>query len=131
VLSTKSPDEEVLLSYGKSNGWLDHAPAIITRKIGKGSITYIGACFDDASMKILAQWMATSAGVTTPLPNVPEGVEASQRYGAHHVVTILVNFSGREQEVPLPTPMENVLEGGQISRLHLAKYGVAVLDHPR
>jgi beta-galactosidase len=131
ALSTKAPDEEVPLTYGKANGWLDHSPAIITRKVGKGSITYIGACFDDASMKILAHWMAASAGLTTPLPNVPEGVEASQRYGAGHVVTILVNFSASEQDVPLPTPMENVLDGGQVSRVHLAKYGVAVLDHPR
>jgi len=131
ALSTKAPDDEVLLTYGKSNGWLDHAPAIITRKVSKGSITYVGACFDAASMKTLADWMARNAGLTTPLPNVPAGVEASQRYGANHVVTILVNFSGSEKDVPLPIPMDNVLEGGKMSTVHLANYGVAVLDHPR
>jgi beta-galactosidase len=131
ALSTKAPEDEVLLTYGKSNGWLDHAPAIITRKVGKGSITYVGACFDDASMKILAEWMAKSAGVTTPLPNVPEGVEASQRFGANHVVTILVNFSGSEIDVPLPTAMDNVLDGGKSNSVHLADYGVAVLNRPR
>ena len=131
ALSTKSPDDEVLLSYGKANGWLDHVPAIITRKVGKGSITYVGACFNETSMKILAAWMAKTAGLTTPLPNVPEGVEASQRIGANHVVTILVNFSGSEKDVPLPTSMDNVLEGGKSSTVHLANYGVAVLDRPQ
>ena len=42
LLSTKAPDTQVLETYGKSNGWLDGKPAIITRKVGKGSITYVG-----------------------------------------------------------------------------------------
>jgi beta-galactosidase len=36
-LSTKSPDTQVLLRYGVSNGWLDNQPALITHKVGKGS----------------------------------------------------------------------------------------------
>jgi len=131
LLSTKAPDSEVLLRYGKSNGWLDGGPAIITRKVGKGRITYVGACFDDAGMKALAQWMAQDATLQTPLPNVPEGVEASQRYGKDHVVTILVNFSGREQDITLPGPMTDVLADTSVTQLHLPLYGVAVLDRKR
>jgi beta-galactosidase GanA len=42
-LSTSAPDTEVLIQYGKSNGWLDGQPAVITSNVGKGRITYIGA----------------------------------------------------------------------------------------
>ena len=46
LLSAKDKDTEVLLRYGKSNGWLDGQPAAITSKVGKGRITYIGAWLD-------------------------------------------------------------------------------------
>ena len=46
LLSAKDADVEVLMRYGKSNGWLDGQPAAITRKVGKGRITYIGAWLD-------------------------------------------------------------------------------------
>src|SRR6185369_3341043 len=63
LLSTKSPETEVLMRYGTSNGWLDGQPAAITRKVGKGRITYIGAWLDDATTKKAAQWMAEVSGV--------------------------------------------------------------------
>jgi beta-galactosidase len=130
LLSASGPDTKVVLRYGKANGWLDDKPAMITRKFGKGSITYIGACFGDAGMKAIAQWMQTQFGLTTPLPGVPEGVEASRRYGRDHVVTILGNFTAEDKEVTLRRPMQDVLSGGSTSKVHLAGYGVAVLNSP-
>jgi beta-galactosidase len=128
LLSTSSPDTQVVLRYGKSNGWLDGQPAMISRKVGKGSITYIGACFDEKGMVEIARWMQQQFGLTTPLPGVPLGVEASHRYGTDHVVTFLVNFSGADQEISLRTPMDDVLQGGAVQRVHLPVYGVAVLN---
>jgi beta-galactosidase len=40
-LSVSAPDTKVLMRYGKSNGWLDDQHAAVTRKVGKGRITYI------------------------------------------------------------------------------------------
>ena len=42
-IEVQSPETQVLMRYGKSNGWLDGQPAAVTRKAGKGSITYVGA----------------------------------------------------------------------------------------
>jgi beta-galactosidase len=128
LLSTSQPDAEVVMRYGKSNGWLDGRPAMVTRKVGKGSITYIGACFGDSGMQALAHWMQTRFGLTTPLPGVPGGVEASQRYGTDHVVTLHGNLTQSPADVPLPRPMEDVLAGGTVSSVHLPAYGVAVLN---
>jgi beta-galactosidase len=128
LLSTRSPDTKVVLRYGKANGWLDGKPAMITRKVGKGSITYIGTCMGWNDMSVLATWMQQQFGFTTPLPGVPEGVEASRRYGAGHTVTILVNMSGKPQQIALPSAMDDVLQGGTVKQVQLPEYGVAVLN---
>ncbi|HEY0308412.1 MAG TPA: beta-galactosidase [Acidobacteriaceae bacterium] len=127
LLSTSSPNPTVLMRYGTSNGWLDGQPAIITRKIGKGSITYVGTTFDDATMQKLAQWLATNSGVTTAPLRVPEGIEASVRTGDGKIIHILVNFSGTPQTVHLPAAMQDVLGGASVRDVSLPVYGVAVL----
>src|SRR5262249_42821472 len=41
---------EVLETYGTSNGWLDGQPAAVTKLVGKGRITYIGAWMDETGI---------------------------------------------------------------------------------
>jgi beta-galactosidase len=127
LLSTNAPDVEVLARYGKSNGWLDGQPAAITRKVGKGRITYIGAWLDAKSMGEAVKWMASESAVHPALPNVPEGVEVSIRSGASGRVYVLINFAKDHKTVALPTKMNNVLDGSSVSSVELPQYGVAVL----
>jgi beta-galactosidase len=131
LLTAREKDAEVLLRYGKSNGWLDGQPAAITRKVGKGRITYVGAWLDSKTMESASKWMASISSVRTPLPNVPEGVEVSVRQGAQGSVFILVNLSKQPQTIALPTAMTDVLEGGAKNSVTLSVYGVAVLSHRR
>jgi len=131
LLSAQQSDVEVLEKYGKSNGWLDGQPAAITRKVGKGRITYIGAWLDDDGMAAAAKWMTEVSLVKAALGPVPDGVEVYPRYGEHEVVYILVNFSKAEQTVSLPTPMQDVLEGGSKQSVALPVYGVAVVSVSR
>jgi beta-galactosidase len=134
LLSTKAPDTKVLMRYGASNGWLDDQPAAITRKIGKGSITYIGAWLDDASLEKAAQWMTNMSGVTPEFGPVPAGVDVYPRESAHTQVFILVNFSKSPETVALPSAMHDVLEGAigsSTTTVTLPVYGVAVLSRPR
>jgi beta-galactosidase len=128
LLSTKDSGTEVLMHYGKSNGWLDGQPAAITRKVGNGRITYIGAWLDPKTMAQAAKWMTSDSGVKPAFGAVPDGIEVSARYGTHKTVFILINFSGVPQTIGLPTPMEDLLQGGSTQSVKLAKYGVAVLS---
>ena len=128
LMSAKAKDVEILEVYGTSNGWLDGKPAAITRKVGNGSITYIGAWLDDAGMAIAAKWMAAKSGIMPALGTVPEGVEVNARYGNQGTVYILVNFSKDEQKITLPSPMREVLEGSSKKVVMLPRYGVAVLS---
>ena len=118
----------MLETYGKSNGWLDGKPAIITRKVGRGSITYVGAWMDEAGMAKLAQWMTEMSGVTPALAGVPAGVEVDPRYGKDHTAFVLVNWTPDPQTVTLPSSMQDVLKGGSVQSVTLPQYGVSVLS---
>jgi beta-galactosidase len=128
LLSTKNSGTEVLMRYGKSNGWLDGQPAAISRKVGKGRITYIGAWLDPKTMAQAAKWMTEDSGVKPAFGPVPDGMEVSARYGPHKTVFVLINLSGAPQTIGLPSLMEDLLEGGTKQSVRLDKYGVAVLS---
>ena len=128
LLSTSDPNTQVLETYGKSNGWLDGKPAIITRKVGKGSITYVGVWMDEAGMAKLARWMTDMSGVQPAFGPVPTGVDVNVRYGRDHTVFVLVNLSPDTKTVALPMSMQDVLTGDSVSSVQLMQYGVSVLS---
>ncbi len=127
-LQVDAPDVKVLMRYGKSNGWLDGSPAAITRKVGRGTITYIGTWMNDEGMKNAAQWMLDTSGVKRDLPAVPAGVEVERRVGQDKSVLIFQNFSADLQTIPLAYPMRDVLDGGTVHSVALPIYGVAILS---
>jgi beta-galactosidase len=128
-IGVTSPETKVLMRYGKSNGWLDNQPAAVTRKVGKGSITYIGAAMDAASMKHAAEWMLSEAGLAPVLPGVPGGVDVALRSGEGKRVLILTNYNPNTVTIALPGAMDDILNGGQSSSVTLPQYGVAVLRY--
>ncbi len=130
-LSVDKTDVEILERFGKSNGWLDGQPAAITRKVGKGRITYIGAWMDEAAMEKAAAWMTSISHVTPAFGPVPKGVEVDPRYGKDHTVFVLVNLSHATQTITLPAKMQDVLHATTTRSVTLPNYGVAVLSESR
>jgi beta-galactosidase len=126
-LKSTSPDVEVLLSYGPSNGWLDGQPCILTHLMGKGRITYIGAILDANLMAAAAQWMTKTSEVTPAFGSVPDGVEVSRRVGPSGNVFVLINFAQEKQTVPLPRPMKSLLDQQNVTQVELERYGVSIL----
>ncbi|MBZ5668516.1 MAG: beta-galactosidase [Acidobacteriia bacterium] len=112
MLETTAPDADVLVRYGKSNGWLDGQPAVITRRVGAGRITYIGAWLDDKTMDSLAAWMIQVSQVKPALGAAPEGVEVCRRVGSGKEVFIVINHTTEPQTISLPRPMREALRGG-------------------
>ncbi len=111
-----------------SAGWLDGQPAILTRQVGKGRVTYVGFWPDAATLSAMtAAWMK-DADVTPLVANVPEGVEVCERAGEGRRVLVLINHSTESKSVSLPGPMTDLLKGGSASSVELEKYGVAVLQ---
>ncbi len=128
-LQVESPDTKVLMTYGKSNGWLDGQPAAITRKVGQGTITYVGAWFDAATMSRMTAQLLDEAGVKPVLTDVPEGVEVCRRSDGQKSILILINHNATEEHVALPEPMRELIdEPGTVNAVDLPEYGVAVLE---
>lgn len=126
-LQTQAPDTKVLMRFGKYNGWLDDQPAIITRKVDKGSITYFGAWLEPNAMKAAAKWMMTASGITPDLPSVPEGMEVQHRTGPSKDILFYENFSPSPQTIELPSARRDLLSGEMVNSITLPVYGVAVL----
>jgi len=125
-LTSLSPGAEVLLKYGKSNGWLDDQPAVISRVYGKGRITYIGAVLDEKLMGAAADWLTQKSDVKAVFGPVPDGIEVSRRVGAGKQVFVLVNYAQENRQVTLPGPMKLAFASREATSVDLAPYGVAV-----
>jgi beta-galactosidase len=127
-LSASAPDVKVLMTYGRSNGWLDNQPAAITRNVGKGSITYIGAMLDPKLTQSMAANLLTEYRVEPAVPNVPEGVEASVRSGEDgREVLILINHTAEAKHIALDRSMHDILHGASIQSIDLSPHDVSVL----
>jgi beta-galactosidase len=126
-LGSLAADTNTLLSYGKSNGWLDDQPAAITRSFGKGRLTYIAAVLDEKLMAAAAGWMVKDSGLKAIFGPVPEGVEVGRRRAEGKDVFILINSSQESRNVALPRSMRLLLAGKEASAVDLGPYGVEVL----
>ncbi|HVU45017.1 MAG TPA: beta-galactosidase [Terracidiphilus sp.] len=133
-LSTANNDGQVLLRYGKSNGWLDNQPAMITRSLGKGRITYLGAVLDPGLMKHVIDWATNNAQVKPEFASLPAGIELCRRVGEKRTVYILINHNIAGQNpaalhIALPAEMKDVLHSNQsVKTIDLGPQGVAVLQ---
>jgi beta-galactosidase len=126
-LSTSAPDTKIDLRYGKGNGWLDNQPAMITRTLGKGSITYLGTLPDPKLMQSLLQTAATSSGVEPIFPSLPTDVELCRRTSPARTVYLLINHGKSSQQIKLPHKMHELLTGKSLATIDLPAKGVAVL----
>ncbi len=129
-LTPAAPDIEVLYRYGVSDGWLDGAPAVVSRGVDKGRITYVGAWLDQPALDATIAWAATKARVAPPL-TVPPGVEVNIRRGASGTSLIAINWGAEPRTLALPGPMRDLLGGATVRDVTLDRFGVAVLGPPR
>jgi beta-galactosidase len=128
-LSARADTEEILLRYGKAAGWLDGQPAMISRRVGKGRISYLGAVLDPALMRSTLHWMIRDADVEPELGPLPADVEMCRRVGKGRVVYVLINHGAAEADIALPEPMRDVLgDGRSLTKVELESQGVAVLE---
>ncbi len=129
-LSLRSADTKSIATYGVSNGWLDGQPAAVTRQVGKGSITYVGAWLDAATLAKITRDLLAASNVKPAVPGLPEGVEVCVRTakaGSRSVV-ILINHNTEGRTLQLPAGMENLLGKSTGGSVDLPPYGVAVFS---
>jgi len=128
ALSAKRPDTLAPLHYAKTGGWLDGQAAMLTHRVGKGSITYIGALLEPALMTQVMDKMLVEAAIRPILAGVPEPVEVMERTGQGRRVLVLINHGDLPAEVPLPIPLTDVLTRTPVKAAHIPAHDVLVLE---
>jgi len=129
-LMPTAADTRTDLRYGKTDGgWVDDRPAMISRSLGKGTISYLGTLPNDATMSRVLTSEARVAGVEPIWKVLPEGVELCRRSGASGTVYVLISHRSDSVRVQLPGRMHNVLMNDHpaIDQVELPSQGVAVL----
>ncbi|WP_240499984.1 beta-galactosidase [Sphingomonas montana] len=125
TLKPTAPDVAVIARYGPSNGWLDGRPAAVTRRVGKGRITYVGAWLDPAAMTRLADGLLRQAAVAPILPGVGPDVEVAERRGAGRRLLVVINHGVVPATLPLPVGARAI--AGDLAGTTLPAHGIAVV----
>jgi beta-galactosidase len=95
-------ETQVLLRYGEGCPWLAGQAALVSRSVGRGRLSYLGACLDADGLLNVAEWACRVAGVSLPWGRLPEGIEVSCREGEGRRVYVLINHGATERRLQLP-----------------------------
>ncbi|MDP5279790.1 beta-galactosidase [Sphingomonas sp. DG1-23] len=118
-------DVEVLATYSDPHGWLDGKPAAVTRRVGKGRITYIGGWLDDGLLATIATQLLDGAGIRPVLADLHPDIEVGERSGAGKRLLILINHGAEPHPIALPAGASLVT--GDLAGGTLSAHGVALI----
>ena len=128
TLDVSAKDVEVLLSFRGSNAWVSGKPAVVSRRCGRGRLTYCGGWLEPALTGKLVAWAASAARVRMPQIAPPEGVSLHELADAAGTAYILNNCTDEPREVVVPEALRDVLTDGPChGSVKLGPRGVAVL----
>ncbi len=135
TLEVLSPGEaHIWMTYDSGQGWLSGKPAAVTRKVGKGSITYIGAWLNQEPLQTVAAHLLEEAGVAPALPGLARNpaLEICERAGTGKRIWIVINHGAEPQTLALPFQIKSLIvgtrDGATGNSLRLAPHDVAVVD---
>lgn len=125
ALVADAPDVEILARYRELGGWLDGKPAIVTRRVGRGSISYVGAWLSPEQMTRFAAQMLKRSGIAPIVAGAGPELEIGERAGAGKRVLVAINHG--EAAASLAVPAGATLVAGTLDRGAVPAHGVAVL----
>ena len=128
-LETTDAATKVLLRYGKGNGWLEGQPAAVAHSYGKGTIAYVGATLDDATLRRVLLPLVTKRGIAPAFRDLPNNIEVMERSGHGHRVWIVLNHGTSSESVDLHHAGTDLLKGAHSDgRFDLPPHEVAVFQ---
>jgi len=134
TLEVLSPETHVWMTYDTGQGWLGDEPAAVTRKTGKGSITYIGAWLSNGLMQAVAVHLLEEAAVAPAMPGLaPDSpLEICERAGNGKRIWIIINHGTHTETLALPVQVKSFIVGSRNgatgNNLRLAAHDVLVLE---
>jgi beta-galactosidase len=122
------PAEGTRVAGVHRGGYMDGAPAVTHRKVGRGDAWYVGCHLHADGWLALLRPLLEELGVRV-VNGLPAGVEVCRREGDGRTLTFVLNHNGKEETLPLPGRFEDLLGRRTVEgALTLAPYGVAILD---
>jgi beta-galactosidase len=141
TLEPSAPDTHAWMTYDGDQGWLGGKPAALTRKVGKGTITYLGAWLEPGLMQKVAARLLQDAGVDPLVPGLDANtsVEVCERSGNGKRVLVIINHGKEPQTIHLPAEVKTFVVGTGPDKGHekghekgndlqLAPHDVAVVE---
>jgi beta-galactosidase len=107
--------------------YLTGQPAATLRRMGKGVVVYVGTYLTGTVLAGLWPMLQAQCGLKPLLPRIPQGVEVSLRTDGSKNLWFLINSSGQEVSLPVPTGLDLVSDRHVSGKLVLAPNGVAVI----
>ena len=120
------PTPKSSCATAKSNGWLDDQPAAITRKVGQGSITYIGAWLDQPLTVTFFKNFLAQAKVPAPSSPHPKA-SSSPTLRPERLILLPPQPLRHAATVALPSSMFDILHDQSITAVTLPPHGVSLL----
>jgi beta-galactosidase len=132
-LEPVNADAEVLLRYSQAGAWVDGKAAAVTHTLGKGRVTLLGTWLDHATMLSLMRTITGWSGLTSPLGELPIGVEVCRRVkdamrDATTEVWITINHGREPHVLQFDQPMKDLLGGAEGTALDIQALSVLVLQ---
>lgn len=124
ALIPTATDTRTLATYRNAGGWLDGKAAIVSRNVGRGSITYVGAWLDPVAMAKLATDLLADANIAPIAPGADADLEIAERAGAGKRVLIVINHGTIAHAFAPPAGASPV--SGDWSNGRIAAHGVAL-----
>lgn len=123
-LKPMADDVETLATYTDPGGWLDGKPAIVSRAVGDGRITYVGAWLGEEAMGRLATDLLRQEGIEPIIPGAHADLEIGVRQGAGKRVLMVINHGDTAHPLTLPAGARH--ESGDWANGSIAAHGVAL-----
>lgn len=139
TLIPTAPDTQVVLRYAHDTGWLSDKAAMITRPLGKGSITYLGTLPEAQLLRDLLLSAVMQAHAWLANPGLPAEVELCRRTSADgRSVYVLINHNSISKRITLAGRFHSLLPDITLTptrtapdlpatQIDLSPQGVAVL----
>jgi beta-galactosidase len=104
--------------------------AATIRKVGKGTVIYVGTYLGGAVGEALVPELAKLAGLEPALPDLPTGIEVTRREGAGRVLWFVINHNEAAQTVRVPAGRDLVGDRDVAGEITLPARSVAVIQQP-
>ncbi len=118
----KTSGAEVLMEYEKD--FYQGLPVLTRHAFGKGKAFYVCADMEQAFYTDVLTRIIKQENVSTPMEQIPDGIEVSTRESSEYLYTFVQNFNHEPVSVSLPEPA--VLWFGTETKGTVPEYGTVV-----